>query len=268
MFLSLPTTMSSPSGLSTATESHAFYGAVVVRLVDRVMLSKTPGVPTDGFTIPGTAWADLVSRCSAPHFRTSAFLNVTADRDPTQEVTLSYHIMTDDALGYGIIGAKGVSRREGHAALDELAALFKKMFVEQPAKLNPKLVDVFARPAREMLVKLSSGAAVDAGENKVKKVKLAVDEVKNMALDNVERVIQRGQRIDDIVQATDDLQFQAEGFQRNSRDLRNQMWWNSMQGKLMIGGVVAFMLLIMYFTFFAGGTKKTTTTTTTAPAVQ
>lgn len=258
--------MSSPSGAaSPAAESHAIYGAVVVRLVDRVMLSKTPGVPTEGFTIPGTAWADLVSRCSAPHFRTSAFLNVTADRDPTQEVALSYHIMTDDALGYGIICAKGVSRREGHATLDELAALFKKMFVEPPAKLNPKLVDVFTRPARDVLVKQSSGAAGDAGD-KVKKVKLAVDEVKNMALDNVERVIQRGQRIDDIVQATDDLQFQAEGFQRNSRDLRNQLWWNSMQGKLMIAGVAAFMLLIVYFTFFMGGKSSSEKITTKAPS--
>lgn len=262
--------MSSPSSAASA-ESHALYGAVVVRLVDRVMLSKTPGVPSEGFTVPGTAWADLVSRCSAPHFRTSAFLNVTADRDPTQEVTLSYHIMTDDALGYGVIGAKAVSRREGHAALDELAALFKKMFVEPPAKLNPRLVDVFARPARELLIKLSSGASGDSGENKIRKVKLAVDEVKHLALDNVERVIQRGQRIDDIVQATDDLQFQAEGFQRSSRDLRNQMWWSSMQGKLLIAGVAAFMLLLVYFTFFMGGksstTKPTTNTTSTIGAL-
>ncbi|KPI83776.1 putative vesicule-associated membrane protein [Leptomonas seymouri] len=256
--------MSSPSGAALAEESHALYGAVVVRLVDRVMLSKTPGVPTDGFTIPGTAWADLVSRCSAPHFRTSAFLNVTADHDPTQEVTLSYHIMTDGDLGYGVIGAKSINRREGHAALDELAELFKKMFVESVVKLSPKLVDVFARPARDLLVKLSSGATGDAGENKVKKVRLAVDEVKNMALDNVERVIQRGQRIDDIVQATDDLQFQAEGFQRNSRDLRNQMWWNSMQGKLILCGIGAFMLLLIYFTFFMGGGKTSGKTTSTA----
>ncbi|KAG5506148.1 hypothetical protein GH5_05831 [Leishmania sp. Ghana 2012 LV757] len=242
-------------------ESHALYGAVVVRLVDRMMLCKTPTVPTDGFTIPGTAWADLVSRCSAPHFRTSAFLNVTADSDPTQEVALSYHLMTDDALGYGIIGAKAVGRREGHAALDELAALFKKMFVEPPSKLNPKLVDVFVRPARDLLMKLSSGAVSDSSDNKVKKVKLAVDEVKNLALDNVERVIQRGQRIDDILQATDDLQFQAEGFQRNSRDLRNQLWWSSIKGRIVVAGAIGFMLMLVYFTFFAGdGSKKTVTT--------
>lgn len=251
---------------NVSEESHALYGAVVVRLVDRVMLCKTPSAPTNGFTIPGTAWADLVSRCSAPHFRTSAFFNVTADKDPNQEVTLSYHLMTDDVFGYGIIGAKAVSRRDGHAALDELAALFKKMFVEPPSTLNPKLADVFVRPARDLLMKHSSGAAAGSAENKVTKVKLVVDEVKNMALDNVERVIQRGQRIDDIVQATDDLQFQAEGFQRSSRDLRNQMWWSSMKGRIMLAGAVGFMLLLVYFTFFAGNGKKRESVTTQAPS--
>ncbi|KAG5505780.1 hypothetical protein JKF63_05116 [Porcisia hertigi] len=248
-------------------ESHALYGAVVVRIVDRMMLFKTPDLPTDGFTIPGTAWADLVCRCSAPHFRTSAFLNVTSDDNPTQEVTLSYHLMTDDALGYGIVGAKAVGRREGHAALDEMAALFRKMFVEPPSRLNPKLVSVFARPARDLLMKQSSSGAAAAGlaDSKVQKVKLAVNEVKNMALDNVERVIQRGQRIDDIVQATDDLQFQAEGFQRSSRDLRNQLWWNSIKGWLMIAGAVAFMLLLLYFTFFVGKGSSKNTATTQAP---
>lgn len=142
-----------------------------------------------------------------------------------------------------------------------------------------KTVDVFARPARDILVRLSRldtslsptrggntnapGSLSAPTDAKVKQVKLAVDEVKNIALDNVERVIQRGQRIDDIVQATDDLQFQAQGFQRNSRDLRNQLWWNSMKGKLLIGGVAVIFILLVLFTFFGGNGKKTPTTTTT-----
>lgn len=250
--------------------SAALYGVVVVRLVDRSLLSKVVGVPPSGFAIPGTVWAEMASRCGAPHFRTSAQINVTSETDPATEIPLSYHIMTDDAIGYGLVAAQGVSRFRGFSALDELAALFKKMFVEPPSKLNPKLVDVYAKPARDVLLRISTGGGGDGvheGDEKVRKVKLAVDEVKNMALDNVEKVIQRGQRIDDIVQATDDLQFQAQGFQRNSRELHQQLWWNSMKGKLVIAGVVVFMLLLMYFTFFVGnGNSSTTKTTTTTKA--
>lgn len=250
------------------------YGGVVVRLADRMLLCKVAAVPTQGFTIPGTAWAELVDRCAAPFFRTSAFLNVTADDNPAHEIKLSYHVMTDDALGFALVGMQGISRRQGHAAVDEMAALFHKMFVENPAKLTPQLVDVFAKPCRDLLIRLSDDDAVSGAGNaasapgrssgptdandKVRKVRAAVDEVKNLALDNVDRVIQRGQRIDDIVQATDDLQFQAQGFQRSSRELRNQIWWNSMKGKIIIGGVASLFILLVLFTFFGGNNSNKT----------
>lgn len=64
-----------------------------------------------------------------------------------------------------------------------------------------KTVDVFARPARDILVRLSRvdaalsptggnninalGSPIAPTDAKVKQVKLAVDEVKNIALDNV-----------------------------------------------------------------------------------
>lgn len=227
----------------------SFYGLVVVRLTDRLMLCKVPGAPTSGFTIPGTAYAELASKCTAPHFRTSAFLNATSDADPTKEIELSYHVLTDDGLGYAVLGDRNIARRQGHALLDAVSEKFRQMFLEHPSTLTPKLVDSFAKPGHELLLQRSGGSTE---EDKVKQVRQAVDEVKYLALDNVERAIQRGQRIDDIVQASDDLQFQAQGFQRSSRDLSNQLWWNSMKGKLLLGGVAVFFFLLVLFTFFSG----------------
>ncbi|CCW62952.1 unnamed protein product [Phytomonas sp. EM1] len=231
------------------TRDNKLYGGVVVRISDRMILCKISGVPTENFSIPGTVWAEVVSKCVAPHFRTSSFLNVTSDLDPTKEVQLSYHITTDEALGFALICGKDVGRRHAQSTLDELTALFHKMFVEDTSKLTPRMADMFSKPARDVLVKMSSESG---GEDKVRRVKQAVDEVKNLALDNVERVLQRGQKIDDIVQATEDLQYQAQGFQRSSRELRNQLWWNTMKGKLVVGGIAAVFILLVLFTFFAG----------------
>ncbi|EAN98723.1 vesicule-associated membrane protein, putative [Trypanosoma cruzi] len=231
------------------------YGGVLVRLSDRLMLCKAPGCPTNDFSIPGTVWAEVVSKCSAPNFRTTSFISLDSEGLSGVEegaegpLQLSYHIMTDSELAFAILANKAVTRRQGHAALDEAAKTFRKMFVESVAKLNTKMVDVFVKPYRDVLLRMS-----DSGEpeEKVRKVKMAVAEVKDLALDNVERVIQRGQRIDDIVQSTEDLQFQAQGFQRSSRDLRQQLWWNSVKGKLMVGGVAAFFIMIVLFVFFSG----------------
>ncbi|KEG09914.1 vesicule-associated membrane protein [Trypanosoma grayi] len=238
------------------------YGGVVVRLSDRLMLCKAPGCPTSDLAIPGTAWADVVSKCSAPNFRTTTLVTLNNSEAASLSIPaegaeaaaagpnqLSCHIMTDNDLAFAILADTAVGRRQGHAALDEAAKMFHKMFVESVSKLTPRAVDVFVKPYRDLLLRMSEG---DESEDKVRKLKKTVAEVKDIALDNVERVIQRGQRIDDIVQSTEDLQFQAQGFQRSSRDLRQQLWWNSVKGKLMIGGVAAFFILIVLFVFSSG----------------
>ncbi|KAH9597734.1 Synaptobrevin [Trypanosoma melophagium] len=245
------------------------YGGVVVRLADRMLLCKAPGYPTQDISIPATAWTELVSKCSVPNFRGSAFL--TLDNNNINgaaalaaapgggmegPVQLSYHILSDNELSFALLGGKDVSRRQGHAALDEVAKTFRKMFVENVSKLTTKSVDVFVKPYRDVMVRMSESGD---SEDKVQRVKKAVAEVKDLALDNVERVIQRGQRIDDIVQTTEDLQFQAQGFQRSSRDLRQQLWWNSVKGKLMFGGVAAFFIVIVMFVFFSGGNTNNNT---------
>lgn len=157
--------------------------------------------------------------------------------------------MSDDELSFAIITDEKTARRTAHLALDEVSKLFKKMFVESPSKLNAATCEVFKAPSQQLLVKLSDENQVD---DKVKRVKQTVEEVKGLALDNVERVLQRGQQIDEIIAATDDLQAQAQGFQRNSRSLRNQMWWNSMKSRVAIGIAVGVFLLIVYFVFCGG----------------
>lgn len=267
------------------------YGCVIVRLSDRLMLGKVPGMPStlsvgnpaDGagtgstslksFSIPNTVWAELVSKCAAPHFRTSSFLTVLEDDTTSgssargfgfdaKEISLSFHVLTDDALGFAILGDQTISRRDGHAVLNETAALFRKMFVESPHQLTPRMVDVFTKPCRELLLRHSKsggGAGALAEDEKLHKVKSAVDEVKNLALDNVERALNRGGKIDDIVNQTDELQFQARGFQQSSRELRDQLWWNSMKGRLIVGGVAAAFVALVLFTFFYGGEDKKAT---------
>ena len=218
------------------------FGAVVVRVSDRLVLCQSTA--SEAADIPATAWADLISKCSAPRFRQSVF----GEFEPGRRVGI--HVCTDDEFGVGIFSDEHCPRKVAHAALDEGIKLFRKMFVEAPSKLTPKTVEVFKKPLADVLAKYHGSDAVT--DEKVKKVRAAVDEVKELALDNVERVLARGQHIDEIVQQTDELQSQAAGFQRNSKMLKNQMWWNNMKGKLIIAGVILVFLLVVYVVFCGG----------------
>jgi vesicle-associated membrane protein 7 len=95
-----------------------------------------------------------------------------------------------------------------------------------------------------------------AADGKVRKVKRAVDEVREVALENIDKALQRGEKIDEMVEQTDELQEQAMSFQSNSRTLRRQLWWNGLKGKLIAGLVVAVFIFVCYVVFCGGLTCK------------
>ena len=165
---------------------------------------------------------------------------------------LGVHIVTNATYGVIGISESEITMRVGHGFIDELMELFTRMFVEPPEKLNAKICGSFEKTILETAVKFSEGGEAETGDVRTRKVKKAVDEVKGLALDNIEKVLQRGEQIDDIVDRTDDLAMSAATFETSSRTLRRKMWWNSTKGQIMIvGGIIAF-LIVVYLVFCGG----------------
>ncbi|KAJ6428758.1 hypothetical protein OIU84_020427, partial [Salix udensis] len=71
--------------------------------------------------------------------------------------------------------------------------------------------------------------------SKLSKLKAQITEVKGIMMDNIEKVLDRGEKIELLVDKTENLQFQADSFQRQGRQLRRKMWLQSLQMKLMVG---------------------------------
>lgn len=81
--------------------------------------------------------------------------------------------------------------------------------------------------------------------SKLSKLKAQITEVKGIMMDNIEKVLDRGERIELLVDKTENLQFQADSFQRQGRQLRRRMWLQNLQMKLMVGGaVIAFIIIV------------------------
>lgn len=83
---------------------------------------------------------------------------------------------------------------------------------------------------------------------------LQVDEVKNIMVENIEKVLERGEKIELLVDKTDDLRFQAEKFQKTGRQLRSKMWWANCKMKLVVVAAVLLLALIIFvLVCFSGG---------------
>jgi vesicle-associated membrane protein 7 len=74
--------------------------------------------------------------------------------------------------------------------------------------------------------------------------KKEIDSVKDIMTENIERVLERGERIDLLVDKTDRLGGSARDFRVRSRGLRRQMWWKNVRIMVLLTVVVIFLLYL------------------------
>ncbi|KAG0502759.1 hypothetical protein HPP92_002831 [Vanilla planifolia] len=90
--------------------------------------------------------------------------------------------------------------------------------------------------------------------SRLSKLKAQITEVKGIMMDNIEKVLDRGEKIELLVDKTESLQFQADSFQRQGRQLRRKMWLQNLQFKLMVAGGL-FLIILIVWLIACGGFK-------------
>jgi hypothetical protein len=64
--------------------------------------------------------------------------------------------------------------------------------------------------------------------------------------DNINKVSQRGERLDALQDKTDNLAVSAQGFRRGANRVRKQMWWKDMKMRIwIIVGIVVLLVVII-----------------------
>lgn len=64
--------------------------------------------------------------------------------------------------------------------------------------------------------------------------------------DNINKVSQRGERLDHLQDKTDNLAVSAQGFRRGANRVRKAMWWKDMKMRMWIAiGVVILLVIII-----------------------
>ncbi|XP_061822321.1 vesicle-associated membrane protein 8 [Nerophis lumbriciformis] len=80
---------------------------------------------------------------------------------------------------------------------------------------------------------------------KLDQVQGQVNEVKVILRDNIDKVLERGDRLDDLIGKTDDLQASADSFQRTSTQVARKYWWKNIKMMIIIGVVVLVVLILI-----------------------
>ncbi|XP_039046266.1 vesicle-associated membrane protein 722-like [Hibiscus syriacus] len=88
--------------------------------------------------------------------------------------------------------------------------------------------------------------------SKIAKVKAQVSEVKGVMIENIEKVLDRGGKIDILVDKTEDLRSQAQDFRQQGTRMRRKMWWQNMKVKLIVLGILIALILIIVLSICGG----------------
>ncbi|KAL9232782.1 hypothetical protein vseg_007851 [Gypsophila vaccaria] len=88
--------------------------------------------------------------------------------------------------------------------------------------------------------------------NKLAKVKAQVSEVKGVMMENIEKVLDRGEKIELLVDKTEDLRSQAQDFRKQGTQLKRKMWYENAKMKMFVFGIVGALILIILLSICPG----------------
>ncbi|OCK78770.1 synaptobrevin-domain-containing protein [Lepidopterella palustris CBS 459.81] len=98
---------------------------------------------------------------------------------------------------------------------------------------------------------VEQGTTEAGQQDALRTVQTEIAGVREIMTENIERVLERGERIDLLVDKTDRLGSSARDFRVRSRGLRRRMWWKNV--RLMTLLVVVVLFLIYLFIGFGCG---------------
>jgi len=102
------------------------------------------------------------------------------------------------------------------------------------------LNDIFGRVLREQMEWFNDNPS----DERVRRIRGEIDAVKDVMVQNIDKVLERGEKIEILVQQTNRLQTQSVGFVKRSKDLKCSLWCKNV--KLMICiGVLCIVLIVI-----------------------
>lgn len=155
-------------------------------------------------------------------------------------------------LTYLVVARSDLGRRVPFGFLFEIKKRFLSAYdphTNDFASLPPYGAANFNSQLKTLMVDYGTTRAGQA--DAISNVQNEIDNVKGIMTENIERVLERGERIDLLVDKTDRLGGNAHEFRIRSRGLRRRMWWKNV--KMMALLVLVVIFLIYLFVGFGCG---------------
>lgn len=167
----------------------------------------------------------------------------------------TFNYLVDNGFTYCVVAVESAGRQVPIAFLERVKDEFTKKYAGGKAATAAAkgLNKEFGSKLKEQMQ-----YCVDHPEeiNKLAKVKAQVTEVKGVMMENIEKVLDRGEKIELLVDKSENLRSQAQDFRAQGTKIRRKMWWENMKIKLIVIAILVALILILILSI-CGGFKCT-----------
>ncbi|KAF3653163.1 hypothetical protein BC332_31228 [Capsicum chinense] len=163
----------------------------------------------------------------------------------------TFNFLSDNGFTYCVVATESSGREIPLAFLDRVKDDFSKKYGGgKAATAGPKSLN------KEFGSKLKEHMKYCCEHpeeiSKLSKVKAQVSEVKGVMMENIEKVLDRGEKIELLVDKTDNLRSQAQDFRQQGTKIRRKLWYENMKIKLVVAAIILVLILIIILSVCPG----------------
>lgn len=140
-----------------------------------------------------------------------------------------FHVVVSSGLVYLCMADESMGKSLPYAYLHKIKTQFESSTLfERAMHCNAyELKRDFTPVLGQHLRKFNKGDVDDASTSKIRNLQRDVDEVKTVMTQNIGKILDRGDKLDILVDKTEDLSKSSESFAKSSRRLKNKAWWEN-----------------------------------------
>lgn len=168
--------------------------------------------------------------------------------NPDTRVSLNYkdtyhvHYHTEEAMAYVVFTESSFAQRNAFMLLEDIREATNKVGIASPTSLSLAL--------KEKLSFYNTHPDMD----KLAAARRNIEEVNSIMLQNIDKVLERGTKIEILVDKTELMEDRAVAFKKQAVAVKRHYWWLNTKMKLACGLVVLIILLIIIDLIICKGT--------------
>ncbi|KAK1316856.1 hypothetical protein QJS10_CPA05g01387 [Acorus calamus] len=191
-----------------------------------VVLAEFSGAPTNASTIAKQILEKIPSGSNDSH------VSYSQDR-------FVFHVKRTDGLTVLCMADESSGRRIPFAFLEDIHGRFVKTYGRAcHTALAYAMNDEFSRILSQQMEYYSN----DPNADRINRIRGEMSQVRNVMIENIDKVLERGDRLELLVDKTANMQGNTFRFRKQARRFRSTVWWRNV--KLMIMLIILLLIII------------------------